>query len=147
MTEKKDYADDVQMATEDAAAKSDAVAASDTAAAGDASAAGDAAAEGDAAAAGDGAGFDISSRPLTIRTDPIEPSDDGKKEFFRLVNRQMSGATFTNVAGFEEWFNKTLLPTIASDFGGNEKMGKLMITMTFGSIQQFMLFVLTKFTR
>ena len=26
-----------------------------------------------------------------------------------------SGATFTNVAGFEEWFNKTLLPRIASD--------------------------------
>ncbi len=144
---------DVQMTTEYAAAKSDAVAASDTAAAGDVSPASDAAAAGDvspasdAAAAGDGAVFDFNSYPLTILKHPIEPVDEAKKIYFRLVKLQMPFATFTNFAGFKEWFKKTLLPRIASDSAPNENIGKVMIKMTFGSIDEFMLFVLTNFTR
>ena len=88
--------------------------------------------------------FDMGSHPLTILLNPKE-EDETKKEFLRLVKQQISGANFTNVTGFEEWFHKTLLPNIASDLGGD--LGYVMIDMTFKSIEQFMLWVLTKFTK
>ena len=88
----------------------------------------------------------IKHHPLTIVSECPNESDDGKSEFIRLVWRQIQHADFTDVSSFEGWFNKSLIPNIASDFGGNMKMGMMMINMTFGSIEQFMLWVLTKFT-
>ena len=88
----------------------------------------------------------IKHHPLTIVSEcPIE-SDGGKSEFIKLVWRQIQHADFTDVSSFEDFFNKKLIHQIASDFGGNTAMGMMMIKMTFGSIEQFMLWVLTKFT-
>tara|TARA_Y100001958_G_C21021284_1_gene397704 strand:+ start:19 stop:459 length:441 start_codon:yes stop_codon:yes gene_type:complete len=90
----------------------------------------------------------IKHHPLTIVSECPNESDDGKSQFIRLVWRQIQHADFTDVSSFEGWFRDSLIPNIASDFGGNKKMGMMMITMTFGSIDpQFMLWVLTKFTR
>ena len=88
----------------------------------------------------------IKHHPLTIVSECPNESDDGKSQFIRLVWRQIQHADFTDVSSFEDFFNKKLIHQIASDFGGNTAMGMMMIKMTFGSIEQFMLWVLTKFT-
>ena len=89
----------------------------------------------------------IKHHPLTIVSECPNESDDGKSEFIRLVWRQIQHADFTDVSSFENFFNKKLIHQIASDFGRNTAMGMMMIKMTFGSIEKFMLWVRTKFTR
>ena len=88
----------------------------------------------------------IKHHPLTIVSECPNESDDGKSEFIRLVWQQIQHADFTDVSSFEDFFNKKLIHRIASNFGGNTEIGMFMIKKTFRSIDQFMLWVLAKFT-
>ena len=83
---------------------------------------------------------------------PVTKKPSEKREtlavFVDLVYRHLDPDAFKNVGEFEQWFNKTLVPRVLSDFGDNPAVGHSMISLAFphGGMKHFMRWVMMKFT-
>lgn len=88
------------------------------------------------------------SRGLFPVTEKPSESHESKAVFVGLVYRHLDSDSFKNIGEFEQWFKKTLVRRVVSEFGDDPKVGLTMISLAFphGGMKHFMRWVLMKFT-